>query len=255
MSDEGRPCPHSRGRVAARAALALLLVVAVSAACQPPAPPEGWEQSYLTRSFDDVALVQPTSADSVRIVAPWQNSGTNDNRVVLDRTDAPLSNDQTSCATAWSNGGWPSQEGVAVRILTQGERTRAVTVTKNVWGNATSVYVVHHWDTARSDGFGQLAAFDMSEVLGANDSSSPDTARRLCTRVKGPELSFKVWPAREPEPSWSDAAYVREVWLPDAARHSGRPGWYSAHLPPGTQQELTEMWTSTEDAPGTPVVK
>jgi hypothetical protein len=210
---------------------------------------------YLTRTADDVALLHPTGPDSLDILAPWQNSSANDNRVLLDRTDTPLSNDQTSCATAWSDGGWPSQEGVAARVLIQGERTRAVTVIKNVWAAATSVYVVHHWDTAHPEVFGQLATFDMTDAIGPSDSSSPEQARRLCMRVRGTELEFKVWRARDPEPPWSDSAHVRSTLLPEAAQHSGRPGWYSAHLPPGSAQHLSGMWTSNDDPPGTPLVK
>ncbi len=144
---------------------------------------------------------------------------------------------------------------MAARVLIQGERTRAVTVIKNVWANATSVYVVHHWDTAHPEVFGQLATFDMSEVVGPSDSVSPDAARRLCVRVRGAELSFKVWRARDPEPLWSDAAHVRSIAVPEAALHSGRPGWYSAHLPPGSAQHVSVMWTSNDDPPGTPLVK
>jgi hypothetical protein len=200
-------------------------------------------------------VVGLTGATSLRVSAPWQNSAANGTRVLLDQIDTPLSNDQTSCATAWSDGGWPSQEGVAARILIQGDRTRAVTVIKNVWAQATSVYVVHHWDTSHPEVFGQLATFDMSGVVGAGDSVSPASARRLCLRVRGSVLSFKVWRSSEPEPTWNDADHVRSVVLPESARHSGRPGWYAGHLPPGSHQEVTQLWTSNDDAPGTPLVK
>lgn len=233
-------------------ALAWLML---AVACLPPPPPAGWEQPYLTRSSDDVVVTDVTGVDSVRFIAPWQNSDANNTRVLLDRVDTPLSNDQTSCATAWSSGGWPSQEGVAVRILIQGDRTRALTVIKNVWAAATSVYVVHHWDTSHPEAFGQLATFDMSAAVGPSDSTSPELGRRLCTRVRGSTLTFKVWPAREPEPSWGDPVHVRSVSLPDSARHSGRPGWYAGHLPPSSAQTVTGMRTSNEDAPGTPLVK
>jgi hypothetical protein len=169
--------------------------------------------------------------------------------------DTPLSNDQISCATAWSDGGWPSQEGVAGRILIQKDRYRAVTVLKNIWGYASWMYVVHVWDTGTPEVLRQVGGFDMSAAIGTSDSASPASARRLCLRIRGSLLTLKVWLAREPEPPWSDATHVRMVILPEAARHSGRPGWYAGHIPAGRNQHVTGMWTSNNDAPGTPLIK
>lgn len=233
----------------------MVWVVVVGAACEPPAPPPGWEERYFTRSNDDVVTVEVMGPGSVRFSASPLNSAMNNTRVLLDEIDTPLSNDQTSCATAWSDGGWPAQEGVATQILIQGDRTRAVTVIKNVWARATSMYVVHHWDTAHPEEFDQLGAFDMSGAVGPEDSLSSAHARRVCARVRGATLRFKVWRAREPEPPWSDRAHVRSVTLPERARHSGRPGWYGGHLSAGSRQFVTGMRTSNDDPPGTPLVK
>lgn len=232
----------------------VVAVLVVASSCQPTPPPRGWEEPYLTRSNGDVVQVSVTSSGSVRFSAPGTNIETN-TRVLLDHIDTPLSNDQTVCSTAWSDRGWPSQEGVAGRILIQGDRTRAVTVNKNVWNRGTWIYVVHLWDTNTPEVFHLVGSFDMSAVIGPSDSVSPASARRLCMRLRGRVLTFKVWRAQEPEPPWADTTHVRTVLLPREALHSGRPGWYSGHLPPGSNQFVSGMSTSNDDPPGTPLVK
>lgn len=233
---------------------ASVLLVGLATACLPPAPPPGWEEPYLTRSDGDTITVEPLSPDAVRFVGGGSDPGT-DTRVLLDRIDTPLSNDQTSCSTSWNPGGWPAQEGVAVRILIQGDRTRAVTVTKNVWQLLTGIYNVHLWDTSRPEPYLLVAGFDMSGAIGVGDTTTEATARRLCVRVRGQELTFKVWPAAAAEPPWSSPVHVRSVLLPPQGVHAGRPGWYHGHLGPGKVAFHTGMWTGNDDPPGTPLVK
>jgi hypothetical protein len=144
---------------------------------------------------------------------------------------------------------------VAARILIQGDRTRAVTVTKNVWQWLTGIYNVHLWDTSNPEPYLFVAGFDMSGAIGVGDTTSPATARRLCVRVRGRELTFKVWPASAGEPSWSSPVHARSVILPPQGLHSGRPGWYQGHLGPGRLAFHQGMWTSHDDPPGTPLVK
>ena len=62
---------------------ATIVLLAVGSACQPPGPPAGWEEPYLTRSYDDVLVVGLTGATSLRVSAPWQNSAANGAKLLL----------------------------------------------------------------------------------------------------------------------------------------------------------------------------
>jgi hypothetical protein len=229
----------------------LLAAVVALAACQPiPAAPAGWHQGYMTRPGADVQTYT-VDGDTLRFSSPPTNIDAN-TRMVLARDADVVSDDHQSCATARTPG-FPTQEGAAARVAVNGARVQAVTVTKNVWGNATWVYNIHQWDTARWPGVGpQLASFDMAAAVGRGDSSTEP--RRLCLKVDGRTLTFKVWPATRPEPAWGDPTYTRTYTLPADAVYKGRPGWYMGHLPPGTNADYTQITTALT-AVNTPVVK
>lgn len=167
-----------------------------------------------------------SKADTVTVTGAASNVGSN-SRVWFWRLDAPVSVDQQSCAT-FSDSGWPAQEGVALRVRTDNDVSRGITVTKNVYGRATSLFNVHVWDTSKPerDGrFTHLSASDMSDVLA--DSSYPWT---LCARAVGEQITFKVWPAAQPEPTWADITHVRTTTLPSGWAAPGVPGTYVGHL-------------------------
>ena len=86
--------------------------------------------------------------------------------------------------------------------------TRAITVTKSIWGGADRFYNVHTWDTSRSPVLEQVAGHDLSAAI------TSDEPRRLCARVSGARVELKVWTIDAPEPAWGDPVATRTVDLP-----------------------------------------
>jgi hypothetical protein len=220
------------------------LALALAAACAPPPePPPGWQQAYITRDGADITQVDIAAPDALRVTAPGTNTGTNSRALLWQNAAAP-SVDHSTCITA-VHSGWPIQEGVALRVTPSplGDRsgTRGITVQKNVWARADRVYNVHLWDTTPGAN-GQLSvdvhlsAIDMTGALaGARD----DLGRRLCARISGQTLTYKVWPAQLPEPAWDDPVHSRTLTVPADWAHAGQPGLYIGHVGPNGWANLT----------------
>lgn len=240
------------GTVQRQFAAVALAVVAGSCAAVPPPPSAPTPaarasadvvQLRLTRDGGDLTQLS-SIGEGVLATAPSSNTGSN-SRWVFHSPAAAITQDEGACATV-THSGLPVQEGVALRVTSEASgRTRAITVTKNVWGDASWFYNVHVWDTADSTPLRQLGAFDMSAALqrvGAQPSSVP----RLCARVIGDRVELKVWPATTLEPAWGDPVSTRSVRVDPEWVHAGAAGWYIGHLPPGGWAELTQMTTWVE---------
>jgi hypothetical protein len=231
--------PQNRHHRNIVAATLVALSVTVAGCAPAPRPPAGFDQRFLTRDATDVTTLKPWR-DSLWISAPSTNAGGN-SRTVFHRLSDPLSVDHGSCVTA-THSGHPVQEGVALRISTSAGVTRAVTVTKNVWARADHIYNVHTWDTSRSQVLHQVASHDMGDALAGSSE------RRMCARVSGSTVEFKVWTVDLPEPSWGDPVATRAVTLPDGWVRAGRPGWYVGHVPPGGWASYRDMTISSGTA-------
>lgn len=239
-------------RVRALPAVAVAVAALFATACEPavptPAPPpEGWFQSYVTR--DDVDELRLVPTDEGVDVEPEEANGWSNSRTVFGHADVPIGADGTSCGTA-TQSGWPAQEGVALRIATDTAdgvlRTRAVTVTKNIYLMISWIYNVHVWDTSDPERPSLLvASVDLGGAVPDGDSDT--VPRRLCARVSGRELEVKLWHPHHDEPDWGDAVHTTAVVLPASQDHPGRPGWYAGHLPTGSSLSLTDL--SAESVP------
>lgn len=230
---------------------AVIVTMLIAAACAPPAPPappDGVSVWYATRDGADAYVIARSAPRALSFTTAPGNSSHN-GRVLGWDLRAPVSRDQVSCVTA-AHTSWPSQEGVVVRGRADGNRYRAVTVTKNIFMRATSVYNVHVWDSASTgapftmahDTMGRGLSFDMSSAV--TGDSTTGTPRRLCAKVLGDLLTIKVWPADAPEPAWSSPAHTRTADLApmgQRARFDGRPGWYVGHVPPSGRVDLTDI--------------
>lgn len=161
-------------------AFAAVAVIAVTAACAPPpAPPAGWHQRFLTRDGADVTTIVEGAHGRIEATAPAGNVGGN-SRTLFGRVDAPRSVNQYSCATV-THSGRIVQEGVALRMRSDGDRHRGITVMKNIWGGAFWVYNVHLWDTNIGGELPaiHLAGFHMDgTVAPANSDSIPPASVR-----------------------------------------------------------------------------
>jgi hypothetical protein len=154
-------------------------------------------------------------------------------REVFYRQGATPSRAQTSCATWVRRSGPNVQEGLAVRIRNDRGRVRAITLTKNVEFGLHWVFNVLTWDSARAgDPWRRVGQFDMSRVVGRSAHRLAPLPWRVCLRVTGRAVAFKVWlPDRSSEPSWQDPRAARHDRLPAAFTAAGVPGWYVGHLP------------------------
>jgi hypothetical protein len=157
--------------------------------------------------------------------------------------DAP-SADHESCATfrAVDHG---QQPGVALRIRSGGGRTRAITVTENLWGDAHWLFNVHVMDSGAVEPVRQVGSADLAATfLLAGDQVRP-YPWRMCARVDADLVRFVVWPADEVRPDWADPAHGGSATLPDGWEGPGRPGLYAGHLPPGRAVEFSSVSTAT----------
>lgn len=195
----------------------------------------GPETIRLTTSRPDRAVLRGVTS------APGQRDF--NRRQIFTRRDAAPSRDHQVCAT-WTRGTSDTvQQGLAVRVRSgPGRRQRAVTVTKNVWVHFFWVFNLHTWDTRRQgDPMRQFAQFDMHDVVMPDGELLP-FPWRVCLRVRGRAVAFKVWlPRSQPEPSWSDPVHVREATVPKGFSAPGRPGWYIGHLPPTGSTRYTAL--------------
>lgn len=209
----------------------------LSCAVPPPptvrARPAGWSEATLTRDGVDSFTLDGDERE-LTLRAEATNGGGN-TRLVAWRDDLS-GGDATACVTT-DEQPWPTQEGVAVGISSTPDRTTALTVTRNVWGRATTVYNVHRWDTGAPASSVHLGSHQMVSAL----DGRPGAAHRLCARLDGEQLAFKVWQADQPEPSWTDPVAARSTWLPAEWREPGRAGVYLGHVEPGASLRLHDI--------------
>lgn len=234
---------HSAWRRPALLCAIVVLVVAVLAACVPDGPvlstlPSTMDQGQLTRDGTDSYAV--TSIGSTyRVTAASTNTDSN-TRALFWTKNAPVKSNQQACET-FTDTSLPTQEGVALRITKNGTTTTALTVTKNIVYNATWIFNVHKWNSAAQPvPFSQFGGFDMTTAMrpGGKLVAYP---WRLCVRVVGSTLTFKVWPASKTEPGWTNATYTRSVAIPAGSPTSGRTGVYIGHLPPGARADFSNL--------------
>lgn len=220
----------------ARSALVATAVAAASVlgACAPDIDAPGWRDVFLTRVGLDTYRVHG-SAEELTYVASGGNRPEANTRSILYRDDVARARDQAVCETAVHPGGI-HQDGVALRVNVDGQRFRAITVTRNIYGWVTTRYNVHVWDSAFG---GELPAILLSSTdLHAAIGPAGNAPRRLCARVDGDVLTLKVWPANAPEPDWDDPVHTARTVLPRGWTYEGVPGVYLGHIPPGSSARL-----------------
>jgi hypothetical protein len=238
-------------------AIALLLVVA---ACDPTAILT-FDNASDTNAPDSQVVTQQGSdsytftstAGEIAVAAAPTNTGGN-LRALFWPANAPDVVDSMSCATWADQNGEIVQQGAALRIVRDGTRTRAVTVTKNIWFAGYWIFNFHLWDTTTTGAeFTLLGNVDLRQYLGDAVTWVRPLPWKFCARVVGSKLTFKVWLDPEPEPSWTDPDQTGSIALPAAFRNPGKAGWYVAHLPPGGQARFANLrtWRYSEIVPPT----
>lgn len=201
-------------------------------------------RSYLlTGEAFDHYLVE-TDGTASEVVAAKSNVGGNTRLLWANLAD-PVANDLRVCAT-WERFTGLAQPGLGLRVRRDGNRTRAITVTDNIFWGARFGFNVHVWDTGQASWVpGRLPVVpvggaDLSATFGSAGSLI-DLPWRVCARVKGRTLDIKVWPLADAEPEWGDVRYGRRFRLPMSAVYPGRAGWYAGHLRPGDDIVLSDQ--------------
>jgi hypothetical protein len=226
-------CAVVSGAVSA-AVLAALLVAPAPADAQLPAADGAAHSPFVREVLTPDGPRQRLRVHDGRVAVTagaWAYPDHN-RREVFHRRGATASRAQTTCAT-WVHRSAPDvQEGLAVRIRDDRGRIRAVTLTKNVEFGYYWVFNVLTWDTAREgDPWRAVGQFDMSAVVSPSGTRLASLPWRVCLRVAGRDLAFKVWlPGRGTEPTWQDPLAARHTRLPAAFVAAGVPGWYVGHL-------------------------
>jgi hypothetical protein len=195
-------------------------------------------QATVTPDGSDRYLIE-SSGVQVHAAAPRTNTGGNHRAVFWPEASPPVTDGQ-SCAT-WTAQSDPRrvQQGAALRIATdEAGRTRAVTVTKNIWFGITWTFNFHVWDTSRHPPGAQIGNVDMGAVVGGQP-----LPWHLCARTVGRTLEMKVWTGTEPEPRWGDRSHGGAVTLPDEWVYPGKAGWYIGHLAPGGFADFSNLRT------------
>jgi len=187
----------------------------------------------------------------VTLSAPTSNHELSNLRKVFWPATETATTEQQACATWQDQSSGYVQEGIALRVLDQGGRVRALTVTKNVIYGVQWTFNVHTWDTSLAQPFTPIGQYDLSAVVTANGDYLP-FPWRVCARASGDQLTFKVWlPDREAEPAWDDAVHARTTTVPSDYLAAGTAGWYIGHVPAGGTAHYADLGVWAGSLPGT----
>lgn len=196
--------------------------------------------SVITPVGQDRFSVVPIGASAATITAPMTNVDSNLREVLWDET-SPDVVDGGACAT-WQSASTPLlQQGIALRASSSPRGTRAILVTKNVFLGAPWVFNINVWDTGTT-GLSVLENVDLHQVFKPVADMTP-LPWRMCARVRGDTVEFKVWPVDRPEPMWGDPQFGGSGQLPPGWLVPGKSGWYIGHLPAGAFATYRDMAT------------
>jgi hypothetical protein len=229
-------------RLAPLAAALLACALALGACIHPDLAagaltPDG-DDSY------DIDLDEATG--TMTASAPAANTGRNLRWAFWRKADTPRL-DQQICTT-WVDGDISTvqQQGAALQIRKEGSRTRAVTVTRHIYGGFNGQFNVHTMDSRDPvTEAPKLTPIGAVIVTSLADETTP-YPWRLCARIVGRTVSFVVWPLGQPQPAWGTPGAGGSTTLPegwDAA--SGIPGFYVGHLTAGESVGFTDVAITT----------
>ncbi len=181
-----------------------------------------------------------TIPHGVVTVSDSSSEESGNSRHVIPVLASTAQQDEASCVTILGPLDGSTQPGVALRIRSDGSRTRAITVTNNILWGARNGFNVHLADS------GAVGEEQMHGIAGYFPTgfapslrSLPPLPWRLCARVMGQQLQTKVWaPFQMPEPSYADSRFGLAVTLPPEWVFAGRPGFYVGHLATGASTAL-----------------
>lgn len=242
---------HGKGAVwrPRNAVFACTCVVALMTSCNPhfgqtDAP---FQRAVLTGASGE-SYTYTGDGGTVAVAAAPTNTDKNI-REVFWNEDGPYLADEQACIT-WHTttgtlGGDIIQPGLALRIApsgADGASVKAITVNQNIWYAATWLFHVNLWDSSVPGArIAQHAQFDVSPAVGKLfiddegnlQSSIEPPPWHVCARLRGPELTVKVWTGDNAEPTWDDPVHVYATVLPESWDYAGYSGGYVGHVEAG----------------------
>lgn len=227
-------------------ALLVAMAVVVTGGSGPSTLAETYTSTVITPDGDDIYLIDqpPGEVEELTVAAPGANRSGNLRTVaVLDGVEP--STDQESCIS-WLGPRYDRvQPGLALRVTSSEGQVRAITVSNNVWLQDRSSFNVHLADSAAGEGLEErmvaVGKIALPSGLGEGIFTMTPLPWRMCARAEGTTISVKAWSTDEhpEEPAWDDLGFAGSVEVPPDWVHSGRPGFYMAHLAPGERAHLT----------------
>jgi hypothetical protein len=195
------------------------------------------EDVYHLDVRDDGVIV--ASADAA-------NTGGNTRWAFWRKADQPQT-DQQICTT-WVEGDISTiqQQGAALQIRKEGNRTRAITVTRHIFRGFGGQFNVHVMDSAPPGAPEPRLSWLGGVIVESLADETTPYPWRLCARIVDRTVSFVVWPLPGPQPDWGTPGAGGSVALPadwDAA--AGVPGFCVGHLTAGESVGYTDVVIST----------
>lgn len=199
-------------------------------------------RSSKTHLFDTF-YVNNTPA-STTIYGSSKNTDVNSRFVFYPSTETPSVN-QESCAT-WQSQNPPNgsgsiiQQGLALRVEDSNGITKAITITKNIYGSndpsrpANAAFDIILWDSTKpQSNFIVIGEFILSSTLWPNGQYVP-FPWNICGEVIGNTVNFEVWPSTISQPAWGNTSYGGSATIPAADLSNwsgpGYAGWYFGHV-------------------------
>jgi hypothetical protein len=216
---------------------------------------------YAAATLTQVVSLAHPAGDTYRVDGPGGVSQLAANGVIVGANDRVAfwprhevaAVDEESCAT-WSSQvpaqgpGVITQEGLTLRLATHDGVTRAITITKNVYGprsdpSSNFILDVLLWNTSHTT---QWRKIDDVVIAGYLDASH-DTKLpwNVCARVVGSTLQVEMWLPGQAPPAWTNDAQGGTFQLPAGWDFAGVAGWYVGHLATGA----TATYTNEYDGP------
>lgn len=183
---------------------------------------------------DGTAYTYDDSTPGTVVVSASATTGSNERELFFSPA-SPWEADSTVCAT-FANGGWPDQQGIALRINENGGQTTGITVTRNIaFGNAAD-FNFHTWDTKANPTYSQFGSTEVPTL-----PFVPVYPLNMCARTQGELAQFVVWLPGTTEPAWGDPTWGGQATIPASAPDEGRGGFFAGHLVPGTSMEYDNL--------------
>jgi len=177
---------------------------------------------------------------SVSVHAP---DGTGRNlRMVWRASNVARTLNHQACDTWGTTNGPIAQQGVALRIAEAGGScVRALCVMKNIWNGGNWIFNAIGFSNGSFEVLGTVdlaEAFDPGGII-------PSLPWRMCARVQGTSLQWKVWPTARAQPMWEDPKFGTTITLPSVWVYPGRPGFYLGHLEMGDDAAFADESVNT----------